>query len=102
MAQKGNQPTSTKNRCNHKAPRKSQVERQLDEYKSFVMKEDELYPERAWDAASHAACDKVEIKDENEEKGMMFHKFSCVVGECKDCPSQEEIIPKLERDSTQC
>ena len=68
-------------------------------YKRTIMRNDRQYPEQAWDAAATCACEKVEINKEGEEKGRLFHKFLCVMGECKNCPKWEDITNLLERES---
>ena len=69
---------------------------QLDEYISKVMKDGEITPVRAWDAAAELACPKVEIENGNGSGSKSFHKFGCAMGECNECPKWNTIVPKLE------
>ena len=68
-------------------------------YKRTIMRNDRQYPEQAWDAAATCACEKVEINEEGEDKGRLFHTFLCVMGECKNCPKWEDITNILKRES---
>ena len=68
-------------------------------YTRTIMRNDRQYPEQFWDAAATCACEKVEINKEGEEKGGLFHKFLCVMGECKNCPKWEDITNLLKRES---
>jgi hypothetical protein len=63
-------------------------------YKSEVTTNGILRPPRVWDAASQLACPKVEVKE--EDTGRCFHRFSCVLGKCGDCPKWKTIIPRTE------
>jgi hypothetical protein len=57
-----------------------------------------MYPERAWDASSQLACNKVDI-DNSEgdfEPSKSFHKFGCVMGCCGVCLTWLSIIPNEE------
>ena len=47
------------------------MELALKRYKRTVMKDDQQYPERAWDFASMLACEKVEIKKDGNENGCL-------------------------------
>jgi hypothetical protein len=59
---------------------------QLDEYIYKVMKDGEITPVRAWDAAAELACPKVEIDNGDGSGSKSFHKFGCAMGECNECP----------------
>ena len=39
------------------------------------------------------------MKEEGEEAGRYFNRFSCVMGECDHCPKWNSIVPKIERES---
>jgi hypothetical protein len=56
----------------------------LDAYKSKVMHNDTIVPERAWNAVAELACPKVDIK--NYDGVTSFHKFGCSMGQCDQCP----------------
>ena len=66
----------------------------LDAYKSQVMHNDTIVPERAWNAVTALACPMVDIKNDNDVRS--FHKFGCVMGQCDQCPKWNTIIPALE------
>ena len=78
---------------------KTVLQLKLKQYKHTIMRNDHQYPEQAWDAAATCACEKIEINEEGEEKGRLFHKFSCVMGECKQCPKWVDITNLDERES---
>ena len=64
-----------------------------------IAKDKRQHPEWVWDFAGMTACLKVEVKEEGQEKGRCFHKFSCVMGECPDCSKWDDITNMLERES---
>ena len=66
----------------------------LDAYKSQVMHNDTIVPERAWNAVAALACPMVDI--ENDDGVRSFHKFGCVMGQCDQCPTWNTTIPALE------
>ena len=52
----------------------------LTRYSKSIVKDERQHPEQAWTFSGMAACPKVEVKEEGQEKGRCFHKFSCVMG----------------------
>jgi hypothetical protein len=71
----------------------------LDAYKSKVMHNDTMVPERAWNVVAELACPMVDIK--NDDGVRSFHKFGCVMGQCDQCPKWNATIPALERQCTE-
>jgi hypothetical protein len=80
----------------------SEKRKDLDDYKLSVMKDNSIFPERAWNAAAELVCDKVVIHVNVGEvlTAKPFHKFGCVMGVCPDCPKWKDIIPLLETKCT--
>ena len=78
-------------------PEKVEKEVERDAYKAQVWKDGALVPLRAWEASSQLACDKVEVK-EGDEEGRLFHRFQCVMGECGNCPKWHNIVPSIESE----
>ena len=78
---------------------KTKLEKELCDYKAKVMRDGKLFPERAWDAPSVLACRRVEIGDCPRRKGGLFHKFSCVMRECPNCPPWPSTVPEMEKNA---